>query len=1027
MNKRNSRFSIVSSIDDTNPVTRSTDIAAIPNIQDNVSQKIQWQIAEHLIVIWLNLNASVDDSIIKLQYVVNSIKSFTHLDQCVDFLTDVRDKKVLMIISESFEQSIVPLIHDIHQLHFIYLFNHQQTHNQQQYKKVKGMFSQIEDICDVLKLDISRLMVDLTSFSIISITSSSNLNELDQSFMYTQLLKEIILEIQHSDNARQDFIAYYHAHFEEEGFDSNLMSEFQKHYEDQSPIWWYTKAGFLYSTLNKALRTQDTETIIKMGFFLQDLHRDITQRHSQVQNASEMIVYRGQGVSENEFKTLEKNIGSLISFNSFLSTSTDRDVSLAFADSNRDNPDLIGILFRMQINSSIASTPYISVTDISSFTPEAEILFSMHTIFRIGEMNKINDKLWEINLILTDDNDEMLKNLTSYIREELGPAAGWYRMALLMHKMGKFEKALEILHILLQTTLHEDEDTDYLIQNTVVHNISYTHQRMGNYSRALLHLEKVLENFESVLTPGDPIFATIYNNIASVHQLTGDCELTLLNLKKALTILQKNFPPDAVDLAFHYHNMAVVYELMGESPIALSHFEKALEIWQKSLPSNHPNLAATYNNIGEVHRSTGNYTMALLYLDKAVAIRLKSLPSDHRDLAVSYNSIGKLYQSTGNYPMALSHFEKALGIFQASVSLNHPDLAAMYSNIGEVYRLMGRYTEALLHLEKALALLQNSLESNHPILAGNYNNLGLVHQSVGNYAQALSYFKTTFEICQKYLPSNHPHLAASFSNIASVYQSMGDYSISLSYFEKSVAMLQKSFPPNHPIFALCYSNIGEVYRLMGEYRMALSYFSKALETHRKSSPSNHPNLALYYNGIGLVYQSMDEYPMALAHFEKAGEVWQRSLPSNHPHLATNYNNLGLVYQSMGDDTKALSYFEKAIEIHQKSLPPNHPNLATNYNNLGLVYQSMGDDAKALSHFEKAIEIYQKSLPPNHPNLTLSYTNMADVYTLMSDYPMALLYLKKVLQIQQNHLPPNHPDLVTTYDKIIRLTQLVRNC
>ncbi|CAF1443373.1 unnamed protein product, partial [Rotaria sordida] len=43
-------------------------------------------------------------------------------------------------------------------------------------------------------------MIDLTPFSIVSPTSSPNFDTLDQSFMYTQLLKEIILEMKYDDN-----------------------------------------------------------------------------------------------------------------------------------------------------------------------------------------------------------------------------------------------------------------------------------------------------------------------------------------------------------------------------------------------------------------------------------------------------------------------------------------------------------------------------------------------------------------------------------------------------------------------------------------------------------------------------------------------------------------------------------------------------------------------------------------------------------------------------------------------------------
>jgi hypothetical protein len=63
-----------------------------------------------------------------------------------------------------------------------------------------------------------------------------------------------------------------------------------------------------------------------------------------------------------------------------------------FADSARQNPDLIGILFHMEINPSISTTTFTSLDNVSYYlSKEKEILFSMHTGFRIGEMKEIGE------------------------------------------------------------------------------------------------------------------------------------------------------------------------------------------------------------------------------------------------------------------------------------------------------------------------------------------------------------------------------------------------------------------------------------------------------------------------------------------------------------------------------------------------------------------------------------------------------------------------------------------------------------
>jgi tetratricopeptide (TPR) repeat protein len=149
----------------------------------------------------------------------------------------------------------------------------------------------------------------------------------------------------------------------------------------------------------------------------------------------------------------------------------------------------------MEIDPSISYAPYVPVGDMGySDAEEQEILFSMHTVFRIGEMHETDDRLWEVNLTLNSDDDPQLKSLTDYIREEIGVENPWYRMGLLMLQIGKFEKALEIFRILLETTFDENRDIEHLVQTAIIDCIGRAHKFMGDYSNALLHLGRAFEN-----------------------------------------------------------------------------------------------------------------------------------------------------------------------------------------------------------------------------------------------------------------------------------------------------------------------------------------------------------------------------------------------------------------------------------------------------------------------------------------------------------------------------------------------------
>jgi hypothetical protein len=172
-------------------------------------------------------------------------------------------------------------------------------------------------------------------------------------------------------------------------------------------------------------------------------------------------VYRGQGLSKTDFNQLTKTKGGLLSFNTLLFTSKNRAVSLDFARHTVRKNDLVGILFVMMIDPSRSTTPFAYITDVSFYeNVEDEILFSMHTVFRIGDIKSMdeNNRLFQVNLMLTSDNDKDLCVPTDRIRKGAFPdAIGWDRLGLFLLRMGQFHKAQQMYQVLLEQATNEFE------------------------------------------------------------------------------------------------------------------------------------------------------------------------------------------------------------------------------------------------------------------------------------------------------------------------------------------------------------------------------------------------------------------------------------------------------------------------------------------------------------------------------------------------------------------------------------------
>ena len=736
------------------------------------------RIVQNFLLVWFDTDIKESDtdfqnSLAHLRPIVNSIFIFTDPEHCINFLRNIKDEKIFLIISNIFDDHMISIIHDINQLDSIYVFDPNKRRYEQRstdWIKMRGIFIDITSICDALKQAVQQCDKDSIAMSFVSNREPSHPIHQDRMvnsmFMYTQLLKEALLEIEFDPQSVKELATFCREQYCENEKELKKINEFEHDYHLHTPIWWYTSDFCLHRMLNRALRVFEMDTILKMGFFLADVHRQIVQLHRQQSSNYQLLftVYRGQGLLKEEFDKLIHTKGGFISFNNFLSTSKDRYVSLQFARSALQKPDFVGLLFIITIDPKNPSTSFALLDNVSYYQDvEQEVLFSMHTVFRLGEIEQLehpSQRLWQVNLTLTDEHDPKLLALTKTMREATSGATGWYRLGQLLLTVNALHKAEELYMTLLERSLTEN------------------HER-----------------------------AHIYHMLGMLKNDQGDYPTAVLFFEKSLNIQERILPRNDLNLASTYNNIGSVYDQLREYSKALSFQEKALAIRQQLLPLNHPDLATSFDNIGRVYSKMGDYSKALSFYQKDLDISIKSLPSNHPDLATSYNNIALVYNRMGNDTQALSFYEKALEISQQSLPPNHPDLASTYNNIGSVYYQMEEYTKARSFYERALEISKQSLSPNHPGLAISYDNIGLVYYQLGDCSKGLSFYEKALEVKLKSLASNHSDLATSNNLIGSTYDKMGNYSKAISFYERALAIAQCSIPPNQPMLQLFRSNI----------------------------------------------------------------------------------------------------------------------------------------------------------------------------------------------------------------------------
>ena len=224
-----------------------------------------------------------------LQRIAHAVHFFSDWQRMVDFIQEVKIERIFLIVSGDIDGDLIHSAHNLDQIVSIHIFNPMQLLNLAGLKKVQGTFDSLDQLCKSV-LRIKRI----TECSQSAITTSTlDLQSLDPSFVYSKLLKGVLIDLPYDQQARESFAAFVKANYQDDRQTQQLIVEFQEDTQ-HSPVWWYTRDGFLYPMLNHALRIQDVDLLHKLGFFIRDLHDQLHQLHLKAPLEAPMTLYRGQ-------------------------------------------------------------------------------------------------------------------------------------------------------------------------------------------------------------------------------------------------------------------------------------------------------------------------------------------------------------------------------------------------------------------------------------------------------------------------------------------------------------------------------------------------------------------------------------------------------------------------------------------------------------------------------------------------------------------------------------------------------------
>ncbi|CAF1270041.1 unnamed protein product [Didymodactylos carnosus] len=713
---------------------------------------------EDFIVVWYDKNVHEnqhDELRSNLREINDFCLFFSLKNECVDYIKSVNIKeKILLIISNKFVTDILSTeIHSLRQIDSIFVYGTIEPSTSaslmEQYYKLLAIVITQEDLIDNIRKTILELTRHSELFNLYNHKQKSlaNLNEKSAAFLWPQLFKHILIDNTHTsqqdDNSQEDartlMIQKCREYYRRNKAQLRNIAAFEMDYKSADAIKWYTSDTFVYKLINKALRSEDIEVLYTFRFFIVDLCSNLVEDHKIIVECEIQIpeVYRGMQMAYNDIDNLKQNIRHLVSANSFLSTSRNRNVAKKYAGSGiikcKRRGDLHAVIFQIEIPADLKSI-YSDISYASKMKDEEEVLFDLGTTFDIAAVEyDEKEENWIIRLLATDKGHEMIKHYLNYYKEQIRSTTSSGILGEVLIIIGQYEKARNYFHDLIQLN-----NQDYA---NIFYNLAYIHKCQGEYEEGLNKLKQAYDKEANKSSPSKSMLAAILDDIGCIHICNNDYDRALEYFRKALKeqITPSIFNNIGLTYMYKASNSSVTKQAKVNFKQALKYLNKALTLHTQTWPDGHPEMAVTLDNIGRVYNRSGKYDQALDYFLKALNMKENVLPDDHMDIGISSNNVGLMYDNKHDYSQSLIYYQKTLRIYEKCLPEIHPEIGTTLDNMGLAYAGLNDYDQSLNYHLKALQIKEHVEKIDSISLSSTFIHLGNVYTHQSNYAQAYDY------------------------------------------------------------------------------------------------------------------------------------------------------------------------------------------------------------------------------------------------------------------------------------------------
>lgn len=454
---------------------------------------------------------------------------------------------------------------------------------------------------------------------------------------------------------------------------------------------------------------------------LQTAYRELSGGYDE---GDMMTFYRGQCMLKKEMDLLQekRRTGSLITVNSYLSTSIDRSFILKFVPRNLSDefvPVIFEITAQFKDPAIMRRKPFAYIGHLSHFgSSEREVLFSMGSFFRVDKIafnEQENLHVIQLTFIYDEEHHTITDDYSTVracpIEEKLIKTG----CLLANHFKHGHIKANAFFQRFLA-------DSDLINIKAACHaGLGWVALKQRQYSVAENYQKQALQMY-AAMGDVDHLYVTSYNCLGAVYWQEGAYSKALSFYLKAYEIGPPTFPIDKYAFYNSFMNVSAVnvaclYKVQGFIELAWSTYKKLLPLQMRDAAHLH---AAVYLKIAEAGFAQGTSFNSideeldwLQNWQRFLDLSLNEMSSSYRRSIVSgVLSIGwRFANNEQRRDVAIAYYKKVIQISQRFIDHSAVDegiVLGCYQEIAKLYREKNSLSMSINYAMNGLKLCRAS-------------------------------------------------------------------------------------------------------------------------------------------------------------------------------------------------------------------------------------------------------------------------------------------------------------------------------